>query len=81
MAAGRACFVAGLDLVLPARCLTCEAGVAAPGDLCAGCFATTDFITDPCCRRCGTPFSHGGEGGLGHDMPALHPGCAALGAG
>ena len=53
----------GLNLVLPCHCLTCEAGVEAPGRLCAACFRATAFVTDPCCRRCGRPFGHAGQGG------------------
>ncbi len=55
---------AGLDLVLPPRCLTCDAAVEAPGRLCAACFRNTAFVTEPCCERCGAPFSHAGQGGL-----------------
>jgi ComF family protein len=58
-AAGR--FV--LDAVLPPACLTCDAPVEAPGRLCTACFRATAFVTDPCCRRCGAPFSHAGLGG------------------
>ncbi len=55
---------AGLDLALPPRCLTCDAGVEATGRLCAACFRLTFFVTQPCCLRCGTPFGHAGQGGL-----------------
>ena len=55
--------VAGLDLALPPRCLTCDAAVEAPGRLCTRCFRATGFVTDPCCDRCGTPFRHAGQGG------------------
>jgi ComF family protein len=50
-----------LDALLPPRCLTCEAEVAAQGTLCAGCFAGLSPITAPFCRRCGVPFSHHGQ--------------------
>ena len=53
----------GLNLLLPPRCLTCEAGVEAPGQLCAACFRATGFVTEPCCHRCGRPFGHAGQGG------------------
>ena len=53
-----------LNLVLPPRCLTCDAGVEAPGRLCADCFRITAFVTDPCCHRCGRPFGHAGQGGV-----------------
>jgi ComF family protein len=52
-----------LDVVLPPRCLTCDAGVEMPGHLCADCFKLTDFVTDPCCSRCAQPFAHAGLGG------------------
>ena len=53
----------GLDLVLPPRCLTCDAAVAASGQMCAACFNATAFVTEPCCLRCGIPFRHAGQGG------------------
>ncbi len=53
-----------LDVVLPPRCLTCDMGVAAPGQLCTTCFRATEFVTEPCCVRCGMPFRHAGQGGL-----------------
>ncbi len=56
--------VAGLDLALPPRCLTCDAAVEAPGRLCSACFRATGFVTEPCCDRCGAPFRHAAQGGL-----------------
>lgn len=52
-----------LDALLPPNCLTCDAPVDAPGQLCAECFRATAFITEPFCRRCGVPFAHVGEAG------------------
>jgi ComF family protein len=52
-----------LDVVLPPRCLTCDAGVGMSGHLCADCFKITDFVTDPCCSLCALPFDHAGQGG------------------
>lgn len=52
-----------LDLVLPARCMTCEVTVATPGQLCGPCFGRTRFVTDPCCQLCGAPFDHLAQGG------------------
>ena len=76
---------AGLDAVLPPRCLTCDAGVEAPGRLCADCFRRTGFVTAPCCRRCGAPFRHVGQGGRQQacddclrDPPPWREGRAAL---
>ncbi len=37
--------------------------VDAPGRLCADCFGRTGFVTEPCCARCGVPFSHPAQGG------------------
>lgn len=68
-AAGRAV----LDLLLPPHCLTCDAPVDAPGRFCPDCFRQAGFITDPCCAKCGVPFSHAGEGG----RERLCPGCRA----
>jgi ComF family protein len=52
-----------LGVVLPARCLTCDAAVDTPGQLCPVCFVATSFVTDPCCISCGQGFAHEGEGG------------------
>ncbi len=59
-----------LDLALPPRCLTCDAGVEAPGRLCAICFRATGFVTEPCCQRCGMPFRHAAQGGLARSCDA-----------
>ena len=66
---------AGLDAALPPRCLTCDAGVAVPGQMCAACFAATAFVTEPCCLRCGTPFRHVAHGGrsMQCDPCTAHP--------
>lgn len=48
-----------LDLLLPPRCLTCEAVVLEQGQLCAACFRQTCFITEPVCLRCGVAFASG----------------------
>lgn len=53
---------AALDVLLPPQCLTCDAPVDTPGQLCATCFGLTAFITDPCCDRCGAPFEAAGQG-------------------
>lgn len=62
-----------LDLLLPPHCLTCDAPVSVPGQLCAACFGRIDFIAQPYCVRCGLPFSAPGEG----DAEGLCPVCAA----
>jgi ComF family protein len=62
-----------LDVLLPPNCLTCDRPVDAPGKFCAECFKGAAFITEPCCRHCGVPFSHAGQGGA----ERLCPGCRA----
>jgi ComF family protein len=59
-----------LDLLLPPRCVACDASVAAPGLLCPDCFRKTGFITEPFCIRCGVPFANAALGGLEHLCPA-----------
>ncbi|WP_430397720.1 double zinc ribbon domain-containing protein [Ferrovibrio sp.] len=46
-----------LDALLPPRCMLCGALVDEPGRLCAGCWPSLDFIAEPLCPCCGTPFS------------------------
>jgi ComF family protein len=54
---------AALDIALPPCCAACDMRVAEPGMLCAACFATTVFVTDPVCAACGLPFSSAGRAG------------------
>ena len=54
-AAGRALARDGLQLVLPPACLACEAPTGSVGTLCSKCWGKMDFITEPCCDRCGMP--------------------------
>lgn len=52
-----------LDGLLPRRCLTCDARVAAEAGLCASCWRAMPFLERPWCQRLGTPFSYDvGEG-------------------
>lgn len=51
-----------LNLLLPPQCICCEAPVDVQGRLCADCFRRTDFLTAPCCARCGVPFAAAGQG-------------------
>jgi len=51
--------------LLPPHCLTCDAPVAVPGQLCAACFRLTSFLGDPCCRRCGRGFEGAAVAGDG----------------
>ncbi|MFA5120804.1 double zinc ribbon domain-containing protein [Zavarzinia sp.] len=45
-----------LDFLLPPVCLGCDAGVDAPGRLCAACWPRVAFISAPLCVCCGLPF-------------------------
>lgn len=62
--AGRRIGSAGLDLLLPPHCPSCDSEVDAPGRFCAACFDGLGFLADPCCRRCGVPFARPGQGGV-----------------
>ncbi len=50
-----------LNLVLPATCAACDSTVDAPGQLCAPCFTSLNFVAAPYCRSCGLPFAIQGE--------------------
>ena len=54
---------AGLDVLLPPECLTCDTPVDVPGQLCPACFRKTAFLTEPCCAKCGVGFGTAGQGG------------------
>jgi ComF family protein len=60
-----------LDLLLPPRCAACDNAVGQQGQLCATCFARTNFITAPFCDHCGVPFGSTDQGGV----TGLCPGC------
>lgn len=47
-----------LNIFFPPRCLSCDAGISAPGALCPECWGKVHFITDPCCISCGAPFEY-----------------------
>jgi ComF family protein len=64
-----------LNLLLPAQCLCCDALVEAQGQLCAACFRCIDFLTDPCCARCGVPFAAAAQGSAYGDGATLCPTC------
>ena len=49
---------AGLNAVLPPRCLGCGTMVAAVGSLCAACWEAVDFLGPPQCASCGMPFAY-----------------------
>jgi ComF family protein len=52
-----------LDVLLPPGCAQCHAPVARHGQLCAACFQSLTFITEPLCRSCGLPFATKEEAG------------------
>ena len=58
-----------LDLLLPPHCLTCDQPVDMPGQFCPACFEKTNFITSPCCRKCGVPFETAERGGVDGECP------------
>ena len=47
---------AALDLLLPPRCLACQAVVDRQGVLCPPCWSGLQFIGPPYCDSCGLPF-------------------------
>ena len=47
-----------VDLVLPPRCPACRVIVNGDGRFCPTCWPQLQFITAPCCVRCGLPFAH-----------------------
>jgi len=66
---------AALDLLLPPRCVMCDAAAQTHGQLCGACFAATSFITAPLCACCGVPFASADQAGEGGLCPACqdHP--------
>jgi ComF family protein len=48
---------AGLDLLLPPRCLACGTTVETNGQLCPTCWSRLSFIAPPLCDCCGLPFA------------------------
>lgn len=57
-------------MLLPPRCLTCDAAVDRPGALCPDCFGALAFVTAPFCAACGVPFTHDGQAGPDGLCPA-----------
>lgn len=54
-----------VDLVMPPQCAACATPLERTAALCAGCWATVDFIERPYCARLGIPFPYDvGEGAL-----------------
>ncbi len=50
--------------------MSCGAPVDVQGRLCVDCFRLTDFITEPCCARCGVPFTSAAQGGPDRRCPS-----------
>lgn len=44
-----------VSVLFPPACPACGAETAAPGTLCAACWAGTDFVAGPVCTQCGRP--------------------------
>lgn len=54
-----------LDVLLPPRCVACNAETDCTDGLCASCWSTVPFLEPPWCQRYGTPFSYDiGKDGL-----------------
>lgn len=58
----RRALAAGLDLLLPPRCIGCAVTVPRQGELCAGCWSALRFLQPPWCRACGRPLPHAAAG-------------------
>lgn len=56
--------------MLPPHCVGCGGAVTVQGQLCVDCFRLTGFITEPCCARCGVPFTSVAQGGPDRLCPA-----------
>ena len=70
---------AALNTGLPPQCLSCRVPVDRQGHLCAACWSEIDFITDPLCAMCGTPFEYdAGDGALCAACIAEPPVCARV---
>jgi len=50
-----------VHLLFPPRCLCCGEAVASDFGLCPACWHEADFITGPCCERCGAPLPGAAE--------------------
>lgn len=44
-----------LHIVFPPRCLACGEAVGTDHGLCGTCWRDAQFVSNPCCDRCGTP--------------------------
>ena len=52
------------DVILPPRCVVCEASTSGTGDpwVCQSCWVAVEFVRPPVCAQCGTPFAAPLEG-------------------
>ena len=46
-----------LNFLLPPRCINCGKIISDDIGLCSECFNNINFISEPCCKCCGYPFS------------------------
>lgn len=53
-----------LDLLLPHRCLSCDAGLGEGPGLCPPCWSKVRFVEAPYCESCGRPFEIDPDDGL-----------------
>ncbi|MCP1471653.1 ComF family protein [Sphingobium sp. OAS761] len=54
----KAAIAPAVDFALPPRCPGCGAIVAQDLAFCLACWDGMEFLSDPCCARCGLPFPH-----------------------
>jgi ComF family protein len=64
---GRILAEAGINLVLPPRCLACGRLLAATDRVCATCWHRLRFVAAPLCGRCGAPlpYAYAGQASCG----------------
>ena len=55
-----------IDFLFPPRCILCGVHIQRSGYLCSDCFKQLEFIVEPCCEQCGTPFLSDSEAGEDH---------------
>lgn len=62
-----------LDAIYPPQCIACHAPVGVAGNLCASCWNDVNFIANPLCSCCGTPFELSAYGGAVCGECIAHP--------
>lgn len=45
-----------IDFLLPPRCINCSKPLSGKDGVCEDCFNIINFISNPCCQKCGMPF-------------------------